>query len=152
MHIFFTYFSGIINPKETNAKQPMSCVKAPELPGVSLSLLLGACGMPGNTAYFGLLELCQPKPGETVVVNGAAGAVGSLVGQIAKIKGNFEMNQNRTTFVSRFEFSTLFLRLPSYWFCWNWWQVSNFAQEIWIWQSLQLQKGKTIFLIGDDFI
>ena len=65
----------------------MSCVKAPELPGVSLSLLLGACGMPGNTAYFGLLELCQPKPGETVVVNGAAGAVGSLVGQIAKIKG-----------------------------------------------------------------
>ena len=91
---FFTYFSGIINPKETNAKQPMSCVKAPELPGVSLSLLLGACGMPGNTAYFGLLELCQPKPGETVVVNGAAGAVGSLVGQIAKIKGNFALNQN----------------------------------------------------------
>ena len=43
--------------------------------------------MPGNTAYFGLLELCQPKAGETVVVNGAAGAVGSLVGQIAKIKG-----------------------------------------------------------------
>ena len=77
----------------------MSCVKAPELPGVSLSLLLGACGMPGNTAYFGLLELCQPKPGETVVVNGAAGAVGSLVGQIAKIKGDFEMNQSRTTFI-----------------------------------------------------
>ena len=89
----------------------MSCVKAPELPGVSLSLLLGACGMPGNTAYFGLLELCQPKPGETVVVNGAAGAVGSLVGQIAKIKGNFELNQNRTTFVEDywFEFSTLCL-------------------------------------------
>ena len=43
--------------------------------------------MPGNTAYFGFLELCQPKAGETVVVNGAAGAVGSLVGQIAKIKG-----------------------------------------------------------------
>ena len=55
--------------------------------GISKSLLLGACGMPGNTAYFGLLELCQPKSGETVVVNGAAGAVGSLVGQIAKIKG-----------------------------------------------------------------
>merc|ERR1719433_1451360 len=79
--------TGIINPKESNAKQPMSCVKAPELPGVSLSLLLGACGMPGNTAYFGLLDLCQPQPGETVVVSGAAGAVGSLVGQIAKIKG-----------------------------------------------------------------
>lgn len=43
--------------------------------------------MPGNTAYFGFLEICEPKPQETVVVTGAAGAVGSLVGQIAKIKG-----------------------------------------------------------------
>ena len=51
------------------------------------SLALGVLGMPGNTAYFGFLELCQPKAGETVVVTGAAGAVGSLVGQIAKIKG-----------------------------------------------------------------
>ena len=42
--------------------------------------------MPGLTAYFGLLEICRPQPGETVVVSGAAGAVGSLVGQIAKIK------------------------------------------------------------------
>ena len=57
------------------------------LVGISPSKLLGALGMPGNTAYFGFLELCQPKEGETVVVNGAAGAVGSLVGQIAKIKG-----------------------------------------------------------------
>lgn len=40
-----------------------------------------------NTAYFGFLELCQPKAGDTVVVSGAAGAVGSLVGQIAKAKG-----------------------------------------------------------------
>lgn len=40
-----------------------------------------------NTAYFGLLEICKPKPGEIVVVSGAAGAVGLLVGQIAKIKG-----------------------------------------------------------------
>ena len=61
--------------------------RAPDTLGVSNSLLLGACGMPGNTAYFGLLELCEPKKGETVVVNGAAGAVGSLVGQIARIKG-----------------------------------------------------------------
>ena len=61
---------------------------APDLPGgLSKSLLIGSCGMPGNTAYFGLLEICKPKPGETVVVSGAAGAVGSLVGQIAKIKG-----------------------------------------------------------------
>ena len=57
---------------------------APDLGKLSKSLLLGSCGMPGNTAYFGLLELCQPKAGETVVVSGAAGAVGSLVGQIAK--------------------------------------------------------------------
>ncbi|XP_058445165.1 prostaglandin reductase 1-like [Malaya genurostris] len=52
-----------------------------------LSLGLGVLGMPGNTAYFGLLEICKPVAGETVVVSGAAGAVGSLVGQIAKIKG-----------------------------------------------------------------
>jgi NADPH-dependent curcumin reductase CurA len=51
------------------------------------STALGVLGMPGMTAYFGLLDICQPKPGETVVVSGAAGAVGSLVGQIARIKG-----------------------------------------------------------------
>jgi hypothetical protein len=43
--------------------------------------------MPGMTAYFGLLEVGQPQPGETVVVSGAAGAVGQVVGQIAKIRG-----------------------------------------------------------------
>jgi len=48
---------------------------------------LGALGMPGMTGYFGLLDICQPKEGETVVVSGAAGAVGALVCQIAKIKG-----------------------------------------------------------------
>jgi NADPH-dependent curcumin reductase len=48
---------------------------------------LGVLGMPGLTAYTGLLNIGQPKPGETVVVAGAAGAVGSVVGQIAKIKG-----------------------------------------------------------------
>src|SRR6476659_2484173 len=47
---------------------------------------LGALGMPGMTAYFGLLDIGKPKPGDTVVVSGAAGAVGSVVGQIAKIK------------------------------------------------------------------
>ena len=52
-----------------------------------LSTALGVLGMPGLTAYFGLLEISQPQPGETVVVSGAAGAVGSTVGQIAKIKG-----------------------------------------------------------------
>jgi NADPH-dependent curcumin reductase CurA len=49
--------------------------------------LLNALGMPGMTAYFGLLDIGQPKAGETVVVSGAAGAVGQTVGQIARIKG-----------------------------------------------------------------
>nr|DBA28191.1 TPA: hypothetical protein GDO54_008589 [Pyxicephalus adspersus] len=52
-----------------------------------ISLALGALGLPGLTAYFGLLEICSPKEGDVVLVNCAAGAVGSLVGQIAKIKG-----------------------------------------------------------------
>jgi NADPH-dependent curcumin reductase CurA len=52
-----------------------------------VSTALGVLGMTGMTAYFGLLDVCHPKPGETVVVSGAAGAVGSIVGQIAKIKG-----------------------------------------------------------------
>jgi len=48
---------------------------------------LNALGMPGMTAYFGLLEVGQPKAGDTVVVSGAAGAVGQTVGQVARIKG-----------------------------------------------------------------
>src|SRR6185436_9976705 len=52
-----------------------------------LARYLGALGMPGMTAYFGLLDIGKPNAGETVVVSGAAGAVGSVVGQIAKIKG-----------------------------------------------------------------
>jgi hypothetical protein len=52
-----------------------------------LSYYLGLIGMPGMTAYFGLKELGQPKPGETVVVSAASGAVGSVVGQLAKLWG-----------------------------------------------------------------
>jgi len=48
---------------------------------------IGGLGMPGWTAYFGLLEIGQPKPGETVMVSAASGAVGSVVAQIAKLKG-----------------------------------------------------------------
>ena len=54
---------------------------------LSPSLALGVLGLNGVTAYFGLLDVCDPQPGETVVVSTAAGAVGSAVGQIAKIKG-----------------------------------------------------------------
>ncbi len=52
-----------------------------------LPVYLGVLGMPGMTAYFGLLDIGKPREGETVVVSGAAGAVGGVVGQIARIKG-----------------------------------------------------------------
>ena len=57
----------------------------PELAPISTSL--GILGMPGLTAYFGFLDVCSPKPGDTVVVSAASGAVGAIVGQIAKIMG-----------------------------------------------------------------
>lgn len=58
-----------------------------EIPGVSPSLYLGALGATGLTAWVGLEDIGRPQPGETVVVSAAAGAVGSVAGQIAKIKG-----------------------------------------------------------------
>lgn len=73
----------VVNP-DSEGQRPY---KLPDMGAIPRSLGIGYLGMPGNTAYFGLLEICQPKAGETVVVTGAAGAVGSLVGQIAKIKG-----------------------------------------------------------------
>lgn len=57
------------------------------IPGVPPSASVGVLGAPGLTAYFGLLDIGQPKEGETVVVSGAAGAVGMTVCQIAKLKG-----------------------------------------------------------------
>jgi hypothetical protein len=72
--------------------QDYSIAKAKELTKVDprlapLPRYLGALGMPGLTAYFGLLDIGQPKEGETVVVSAAAGAVGAVTGQIAKVKG-----------------------------------------------------------------
>ena len=55
--------------------------------GMPMTLPLGAMGVTGFTAYFGLLDLGEPKPGETVVVSGAAGATGQVAAQIARIKG-----------------------------------------------------------------
>ncbi len=56
-------------------------------PRLGLTTWTNVLGMPGMTGYFGLLDVGQPKPGETLVVSGAAGAVGQTVGQLAKIKG-----------------------------------------------------------------
>jgi NADPH-dependent curcumin reductase CurA len=54
---------------------------------VNPSAYLGALGMPGITAWTGLIDICQPRTGETVVVDAASGAVGSVVGQLAKLQG-----------------------------------------------------------------
>ncbi len=59
----------------------------PEIPGVPFEAYLAILSHIGMTAYFGLLDITDPQPGETLVVSAAAGAVGSLVGQIGKIKG-----------------------------------------------------------------
>ena len=59
----------------------------PEIPGVPLSAYLGVLGMTALTAYVGLLEVAGLSEGDTVFVSGAAGAVGSMVGQIARLKG-----------------------------------------------------------------
>ena len=61
--------------------------KVTPVPGISPSAHLGVLGMIGLTAWVGLLDIGRMQPGETVFVSGAAGAVGSLVGQIAKLKG-----------------------------------------------------------------
>ena len=66
---------------ETSAVRVLDPARAP------VSTALGVLGMPGLTAYAGLLEVGRPQPGETVVVAAATGTVGSLVGQIARIKG-----------------------------------------------------------------
>ena len=54
---------------------------------IPLSAYLGSVGMPGVTAWYGLMKICEPKPGETVVVSAASGAVGSVVGQLTKARG-----------------------------------------------------------------
>jgi NADPH-dependent curcumin reductase CurA len=54
---------------------------------VPLAAYLGSVGMPGVTAWYGLIKICQPKPGQTIVVSAASGAVGSVVGQLAKSRG-----------------------------------------------------------------
>ena len=73
--------------REYNVSDGRGLQRVPADGAVPVSYYLGILGMTGLTAYFGLLDICQPQAGETVVVSGAAGAVGSVVGQLAKIKG-----------------------------------------------------------------
>jgi NADPH-dependent curcumin reductase CurA len=68
-----------------SASTPFTAI--PEIPGVSPRFFLGASGMTGLTAYVGMFDIGRAKPGETVVVSAAAGAVGSVAGQLAKIQG-----------------------------------------------------------------
>lgn len=77
---------GLLGWQEYFLSDGKGLAKLPALP-VPLGARFGLLGHIGFTAYFGLLELGQPKAGETLVVSAAAGAVGSLVGQIGKIKG-----------------------------------------------------------------
>jgi len=69
------------------AKPGAESAPAPLAPGVPIETAMSALGVTGMTAYFGLLDVGRPKAGETVVVSGAAGATGSIAGQIAKIHG-----------------------------------------------------------------
>lgn len=80
------YVSGVPGVQEY-AVLPAEGLLPVDLDVASPARWLGALGMTGMTAYFGLLDVGAPKEGETVVVSGAAGATGSLVGQIAKLKG-----------------------------------------------------------------
>lgn len=69
---------GVSNGKDLRKLDPKA---------VPISTAIGVLGMPGMTAYVGLMDIGKPKPGETVVVSAASGAVGAVVGQLAKIKG-----------------------------------------------------------------
>ncbi|MGE5047110.1 MAG: NADP-dependent oxidoreductase [Deltaproteobacteria bacterium] len=69
------------------ARPGTASAPSPVVPGVPVETAMSTLGLTGITAYFGLLEIGRPKAGETVLVSGAAGATGSVVGQLAKIHG-----------------------------------------------------------------
>ena len=84
------YVSGLLGWQDycvASEEETKSLAKLPSIPGVPLQVFAGAAGMTGLTAYYGLFEIGQPKEGETLVVSAAAGAVGSIVGQLGKLSG-----------------------------------------------------------------
>jgi NADPH-dependent curcumin reductase len=80
------YVTGLFGVQEY-AIAPKGSVTKADTSLAPLPVFIGTLGMPGMTAYLGLHRIGQPKPGETVVVSGAAGAVGGVAGQIAKLRG-----------------------------------------------------------------
>jgi NADPH-dependent curcumin reductase len=82
-----TFVQGVLGWQDYAIADSTNLQKLPKDPSVPLTAYLGLFGFIGMTAYFGLLDIGKPKVGETLVVSGAAGAVGSLVGQIGKILG-----------------------------------------------------------------
>lgn len=78
---------GYLGWQEYGISSGQGLQKLPQDEQIPLSAYLGVVGMPGITAWFGLMHIGQPKSGETVVVSAASGAVGSVVGQLAKSKG-----------------------------------------------------------------
>ena len=83
-----TIVQGLLNWQEYSVAGPQSLMPPRPVPeGVPISMPLSVFGTTSLTAYFGLLDVCDPQAGETVLVSGAAGATGSMVAQIAKQKG-----------------------------------------------------------------
>src|SRR5258708_27515826 len=78
---------GLLGWKQYSVSPGAALNKLPKGLPVPMTAFFGLLGHIGLTAYFGLVDICQPKSGETLLVSTAAGAVGSLVGQIGKIKG-----------------------------------------------------------------
>lgn len=84
------YVSGLLGWQDyavSNGGGAFPLTVLPVIPGLSLPAMAGAAGMTGLTAYFGFFDIGEPKPGETLVVSAAAGAVGSIVGQLGKLSG-----------------------------------------------------------------
>lgn len=81
------HVQGLLGWQEYAVSDGRGVTKLPHHPQIPLTAYMGLFGHIGMTAYFGLLDIGNPQPGETLVVSAAAGAVGSLVGQIGKIKG-----------------------------------------------------------------